>query len=129
MPMTPEVARALAPFRRRRRLTSRALVDAMTFLRYAFCGLRPIEASVGTIMLAQQGPSTHVVDIVAQLPAAAPAREIVEEDAEHILVQALRMAGGVRRYDDVGHVPQGRRGIERLALEDVEIGAGQPSAN
>src|SRR5207344_876882 len=70
----------------------------------------------------------QVVDVVAQPGAVAKAREIVEEDAEDRLVLPERMARGVRRDDDVGHVPQRRGGIERLALEDIEIGAGQVAA-
>src|SRR5262249_58651666 len=73
-------------------------------------------------------PSRKIVDIIAQLGPAAPAREIVEEDVEDRLILALRVAGGVWRDDDVGRVPQGRCRIERLALEDIEISAGEMAA-
>jgi hypothetical protein len=77
--------------------------------------------------LSQDAPP-EIVGIIAQLGAAAPARQVVEEDIEDRLVLPQRMAGGMRRDDDVGHVPQWRGGIERLALEDVEIGAGKMAA-
>src|SRR6266851_8785404 len=60
-------------------------------------------------------PLPEIVDIIAQSATGAPAREIVEEDAEDRLVLPERVARGVRRDNDVGHVPQRRGGIERLA--------------
>ena len=47
----------------------------------------------------------QIVDVVAQLLAGPEARQVVEEDTEDRLVLAQRMAGGVRRDQDVRRVP------------------------
>ena len=70
----------------------------------------------------------EIVDVVTQALAGAETGEIVEEDLEDRLVLAERMARGVRRDQDVGHVPEWRGLIERLTLEHVEISTGQMAA-
>src|SRR3990172_8377427 len=67
----------------------------------AITNLNPIVAPLAS---GDRGPAECLVHLVLQWLAGLPAPQVVQEELHEPLRCVFRIAGDVRRYDDVGHV-------------------------